>query len=118
MPISNSEHIDIGIISNYMSTDSSNIFQFFTMMHYLWAVPIKIVILLYLLYQQMGISALIGLNIVYHGFLLIVFLQELPYSLFFHHFSIIAHEKYHKFKSFKWIFPINDFLKRLNCLWE
>lgn len=59
MPITNSG-IDIGIISNYMSTDCSNIFQFFTMMHYLWSVPIKIVVLLYLLYQQMGVSALIG----------------------------------------------------------
>ena len=62
MPITNSG-IDIGIISNYMSTDSSNIFQFFTMMHYLWSVPIKIFILLYLLYQQMGVSAIVGASI-------------------------------------------------------
>lgn len=60
MPITNTG-IDIGIISNYMSTDSSNIFQFFTMMHYLWSVPIKIFILLYLLYQQMGVSAIVGM---------------------------------------------------------
>lgn len=31
------------------------------MMHYLWSVPIKIFILLYLLYQQMGISAIVGM---------------------------------------------------------
>ncbi|OTF73348.1 hypothetical protein BLA29_013617 [Euroglyphus maynei] len=29
-------------------------------MHYLWSVPIKIIILLILLYQQMGISAIYG----------------------------------------------------------
>jgi len=50
----------MGIISNHIVTDSSNIFEFFTMMHYLWAVPIKIMILLYLLYKQMGLSAIIG----------------------------------------------------------
>ena len=33
------------------------------MMHYLWAVPIKIAVLLYLLYQQMGVSALIGASV-------------------------------------------------------
>lgn len=41
MPVTNSG-VDVGVISNYMSNDSSNIFQFFTMMHYLWAVPIKV----------------------------------------------------------------------------
>lgn len=63
MPVSNSKGTDVGVISNYMSMDSSNIFQFFTMKHYLWMVPIKIAILLYLLYQQMGVSALIGASL-------------------------------------------------------
>ena len=65
MPVNNNNGgVDVsGTISNHITLDMSNIFQFFTMMHYLWAVPIKIIILLILLYRQMGISAICGSTI-------------------------------------------------------
>ncbi|XP_054166952.1 ATP-binding cassette sub-family C member 9-like [Oppia nitens] len=52
--------IDIGSIVNHMSIDSYNMFMLLSMGHYLWAVPLKILLLLYLMYCQLGYSALIG----------------------------------------------------------
>ncbi|KAJ6649735.1 ATP-binding cassette sub-family C member Sur [Pseudolycoriella hygida] len=51
---------DIGTITNLMSEDALNVMSFFAIAHYVWAIPLKIAIIMYLLYQQLGISALIG----------------------------------------------------------
>ncbi|XP_037038028.1 ATP-binding cassette sub-family C member Sur isoform X2 [Bradysia coprophila] len=51
---------DIGTITNLMSEDALNVMSFVAIAHYVWAIPLKIAIIMYLLYQQLGISALIG----------------------------------------------------------
>ncbi|GBM35001.1 ATP-binding cassette sub-family C member 8, partial [Araneus ventricosus] len=43
-----------------MAVDAFNMMMLFSMGHYLWAVPFKIVLLLILLYSKLGYSALIG----------------------------------------------------------
>ncbi|XP_046995474.1 ATP-binding cassette sub-family C member Sur [Schistocerca americana] len=52
--------VDTGTITNLMSEDSFNIMSFFWIGHYIWAIPLKIAVLMYLLYTKLGISALIG----------------------------------------------------------
>ncbi|KAH8255681.1 hypothetical protein KR038_008446 [Drosophila bunnanda] len=51
---------DIGSITNHMTEDTSNIMQFFLIIHYAWAIPFKILVVIYLLYLTLGISAVIG----------------------------------------------------------
>ncbi|KAM7354688.1 sulfonylurea receptor [Cochliomyia hominivorax] len=51
---------DIGAITNLMSEDTLNIMSFFWIAHYVWAIPLKIGIVMYLLYLKLGISAVIG----------------------------------------------------------
>ncbi|XP_065358147.1 ATP-binding cassette sub-family C member Sur [Calliphora vicina] len=51
---------DIGAITNLMSEDTLNIMSFFWIAHYVWAIPLKIAIVMYLLYLKLGISAVIG----------------------------------------------------------
>ncbi len=82
---------DIGTITNLMSEDALNVMSFVWIAHYVWAIPLKVIIffeliilflfpgdiycsidfyfsiivsqiaiIMYLLYQQLGISALIG----------------------------------------------------------
>ncbi|KAH8374388.1 hypothetical protein KR200_009826 [Drosophila serrata] len=51
---------DIGSITNHMTEDTSNIMQFFLIIHYAWAIPFKIFVVIYLLYLTLGISAVIG----------------------------------------------------------
>lgn len=52
--------VDTGTITNLMSEDSFNIMSFFWIGHYIWAIPLKIAVLMYLLYTKLGTSALIG----------------------------------------------------------
>ncbi|XP_043649909.1 ATP-binding cassette sub-family C member Sur isoform X2 [Drosophila teissieri] len=51
---------DIGSITNHMTEDTLNIMQFFLIIHYAWAIPFKIAVVIYLLYVNLGISAVIG----------------------------------------------------------
>ncbi|KAH8249165.1 hypothetical protein KR032_006949 [Drosophila birchii] len=51
---------DIGSITNHMTEDTLNIMQFFLIIHYAWAIPFKISVVIYLLYVNLGISAVIG----------------------------------------------------------
>uniref|UniRef100_A0A1A9ZP07 ATP-binding cassette sub-family C member Sur n=1 Tax=Glossina pallidipes TaxID=7398 RepID=A0A1A9ZP07_GLOPL len=51
---------DVGAITNLMSEDTLNIMSFFWIAHYVWAIPLKIAVVMYLLYLKLGISALIG----------------------------------------------------------
>ncbi|XP_055301236.1 ATP-binding cassette sub-family C member Sur isoform X3 [Sitodiplosis mosellana] len=52
--------IDTGTITNLMSEDALNIMFLFYIAHYVWAIPLKIAFCMYLLYQMLGISAIIG----------------------------------------------------------
>ncbi|XP_031636078.1 ATP-binding cassette sub-family C member Sur-like [Contarinia nasturtii] len=52
--------IDTGTITNLMSEDAINVMSFFYIAHYFWAIPLKIAFCMYLLYQMLGISAIIG----------------------------------------------------------
>ncbi|RWS29225.1 ATP-binding cassette sub-family C member 9-like protein, partial [Leptotrombidium deliense] len=56
---------DLGAIVNHMSQDAFNMMMLFSMGHYVWALPLKIAILLTLLYFQLGVSALIGAAAIY-----------------------------------------------------
>ncbi|CAG7720775.1 unnamed protein product [Allacma fusca] len=49
-----------GSILNLMSEDTKNIMSFFWQAHFIWAIPLKLLILMVLLYLQLGYSALIG----------------------------------------------------------
>ncbi|XP_044315367.1 ATP-binding cassette sub-family C member Sur isoform X2 [Drosophila rhopaloa] len=51
---------DIGSITNHMTEDTMNIMEFFLIIHYAWAIPFKISVVIYLLYVNLGISAVIG----------------------------------------------------------
>ncbi|CAL8071482.1 unnamed protein product [Orchesella dallaii] len=54
---------DNGSIVNIMSEDTNNIMMFFWMAHFIWAIPLKLGILMTLLYLQLGYSALIGAGV-------------------------------------------------------
>ncbi|XP_054281763.1 ATP-binding cassette sub-family C member Sur-like [Macrosteles quadrilineatus] len=49
-----------GNLTNLMSEDTFNIMSCYWIGHYVWAIPLKIGILMYLLYCKLGISAIIG----------------------------------------------------------
>ncbi|XP_055905091.1 ATP-binding cassette sub-family C member Sur isoform X2 [Eupeodes corollae] len=51
---------DVGAVTNLMSEDTLNIMSFFWIAHYVWAIPLKIGVVIYLLYMQLGESAIIG----------------------------------------------------------
>ncbi|XP_054082882.1 ATP-binding cassette sub-family C member Sur [Zeugodacus cucurbitae] len=51
---------DVGAITNLMSEDALNVMSFFWIAHYVWAIPLKIGVVMYLLYLKLGISAIIG----------------------------------------------------------
>ncbi|KAK8782741.1 hypothetical protein V5799_015921 [Amblyomma americanum] len=57
--------VDVGMAVNHMSVDSFNVMLLFSMGHYIWAVPVKLIILLALLYKQLGYSALVGAATIY-----------------------------------------------------
>lgn len=54
------DETDVGNITNLMSEDSFNVMSFFWIAHYIWAIPLKIAIVMYFLYQQLGVSAIYG----------------------------------------------------------
>ncbi|KAF9410974.1 hypothetical protein HW555_010106 [Spodoptera exigua] len=49
-----------GLITNLVSQDTYNIMSCVWICHYIWAIPLKVVVILYLLYTKLGISAIIG----------------------------------------------------------
>ncbi|KAL4702536.1 hypothetical protein ACJJTC_001421, partial [Scirpophaga incertulas] len=49
-----------GVLTNLMSQDTYNIMSCVWVCHYLWAIPLKVSVILYLLYTKLGVSALIG----------------------------------------------------------
>ena len=51
----------MGEIINFMSTDSDRIVNFFQSFHALWSLPVQIIIVLYLLYREIGLTFLTGL---------------------------------------------------------
>nr|CAD7415628.1 unnamed protein product [Timema poppensis] len=51
---------DMGAITNLMSEDAFNVMSFFWIGHYIWAIPLKICVLMYFLYLKLGWSAIIG----------------------------------------------------------
>jgi len=55
---------NMGEIVNFMSTDSDRIVNFFQSFHAFWSLPVQIIIVLYLLYQQIGLTFLTGLTFV------------------------------------------------------
>ncbi|KAL0120319.1 hypothetical protein PUN28_008165 [Cardiocondyla obscurior] len=51
---------DVGTLTNLMAQDAYNIMNFFWTVHYIWAVPLKITAIIFLLYLKLGISAIVG----------------------------------------------------------
>ncbi|CAH2074102.1 unnamed protein product, partial [Iphiclides podalirius] len=49
-----------GLLTNLISQDTYNIMSCVWVCHYIWAIPLKVAIILYLLYTKLGISAIIG----------------------------------------------------------
>ncbi|XP_025407848.1 ATP-binding cassette sub-family C member Sur-like isoform X2 [Sipha flava] len=49
-----------GHIINLLSEDTTNIMSSFWIGHYIWAIPLKIIFLIYLLYLKLGWSAILG----------------------------------------------------------
>ncbi|XP_028966710.1 ABC transporter C family member 3 [Galendromus occidentalis] len=50
----------MGAIVNHMSTDCQNVMMIFTNLHYIWMLPLKIGLILYLIYGVLGISVLLS----------------------------------------------------------
>lgn len=74
----NEGNIDIGFITNLASEDILNIRELIWNIHYLWALPLKVIVIIGLLYLKMGISGATGVVI---GTLIIVPLQFLTGKL-------------------------------------
>ncbi|XP_011881729.1 PREDICTED: ATP-binding cassette sub-family C member Sur [Vollenhovia emeryi] len=53
---------DVGTLTNLMAEDAYNVMSFFWTVHYIWAVPLKITAIIFLLYSKLGISAIIGVT--------------------------------------------------------
>ncbi|XP_074096275.1 sulfonylurea receptor [Cotesia typhae] len=51
---------DIGTLTNLMAEDAYNVMSFFWIGHYVWAIPLKIGVIIFLLYIKLGISAIVG----------------------------------------------------------
>ncbi|XP_076228088.1 sulfonylurea receptor isoform X2 [Nomia melanderi] len=51
---------DMGTLTNLVSEDAYNLMSFFWIGHYTWAIPLKITVIVFLLYTKLGISAIIG----------------------------------------------------------
>ncbi|XP_071446866.1 ATP-binding cassette sub-family C member Sur isoform X2 [Hetaerina americana] len=51
---------DAGAITNLVADDAFNVMSFVWVGHYTWAIPLKIGVLMYLLYLKLGISAIVG----------------------------------------------------------
>ncbi|XP_072749305.1 ATP-binding cassette sub-family C member Sur isoform X2 [Anoplolepis gracilipes] len=52
--------VDIGTLINLMSEDAYNVMSFFWIGHYIWAIPLKIAVIICLLYLKLGVSAIVG----------------------------------------------------------
>lgn len=52
--------LDVGTFTNLMVDDSFNIMSFFWIIHLIWAIPLKIGIVLVLLYLELGWSSVLG----------------------------------------------------------
>ncbi len=59
--LSEMNQFNMGEIVNFMSTDTDRIVNFFQSFHAFWSLPVQIGIVLYLLYQQIGLAFLTGL---------------------------------------------------------
>ncbi|XP_039304714.1 ATP-binding cassette sub-family C member Sur isoform X2 [Solenopsis invicta] len=53
---------NVGTLTNLMAEDAYNVMNFFWIVHYIWAVPLKIIAIIFLLYLKLGISAIIGVT--------------------------------------------------------
>ncbi|XP_077987765.1 ATP-binding cassette sub-family C member 9-like [Glandiceps talaboti] len=53
----------MGQITNYMSVDAYSVFWLYVFMHFLWQIPFQLIVILVLLYVQLGYSALIGASL-------------------------------------------------------
>nr|XP_022339096.1 ATP-binding cassette sub-family C member 9-like isoform X1 [Crassostrea virginica] len=60
----NSGKLTMGQILNHMSQDATNLMMMFFFIHYVWSVPLTVVIALTLMYMKMGWVALIGGSVV------------------------------------------------------
>ncbi|XP_051156850.1 ATP-binding cassette sub-family C member Sur-like isoform X2 [Leptopilina boulardi] len=54
------QNFDIGTLTNLMAEDAYNVMGFFWIGHYIWAIPVKISAIIFLLHLKLGISAIIG----------------------------------------------------------
>ncbi|XP_037068695.1 LOW QUALITY PROTEIN: ATP-binding cassette sub-family C member 8-like [Pollicipes pollicipes] len=54
------DHVDSGNIISLLSEDAANLSELICQSQYIWAIPLKIIILLVLIHGQLGISAVIG----------------------------------------------------------
>ena len=59
--LSEMNQFNMGEIVNFMSTDTDRIVNFFQSFHAFWSLPVQIGIVLYLLYEQIGLTFLTGL---------------------------------------------------------
>ncbi|XP_025268777.1 ATP-binding cassette sub-family C member Sur isoform X2 [Camponotus floridanus] len=57
---SHQQAVDIGTLTNLMSEDVYNVMSFFWIGHYIWAIPLKIAVIIFLLYLKLGVSAIVG----------------------------------------------------------
>jgi hypothetical protein len=62
--LSELNNFSIGKIDNLMSIDCETIVNVFPSIHQFWSIPFQIVITFYLLYQQIGLSFLVGIGFV------------------------------------------------------
>ncbi|XP_055997063.1 ATP-binding cassette sub-family C member 8-like isoform X2 [Ostrea edulis] len=60
----NSGKMTMGQILNHMSQDATNMMLLFFFIHYVWSVPLTVIIGLVLMYMKMGWTALIGGSVV------------------------------------------------------
>ncbi|CAK1552104.1 unnamed protein product [Leptosia nina] len=60
LTVQKEESTQTGMLMNLVSQDTYNIMSCMWICHYTWAIPLKVSVILYLLYTKLGISAIIG----------------------------------------------------------
>jgi len=59
-PSALSGQLDAGTFSQLLTEDCGNVMVLLCLGHYLWAIPLKLIVLLYLLHQKLGLGSVIA----------------------------------------------------------
>lgn len=53
-------HLNPGSVSQLLTEDCANVMMFVCQCHYMWAIPLKLAVLIYLLHQSLGLGSVVA----------------------------------------------------------